>query len=323
MLEILEKEKSDCFLIHQITGGRMNIKKLKGIIPPLVTPLDQRGNIDEESLERLIDYCIQGGVSGIFMLGSCGEGFALTAGRKRTAVQCALKAAGKEIPVLVGVLETSSEKILEEIKGYEEIGAEFFVSAVPYYLPPEGQEGILKHYHFLTEHIKGKLIVYNIPPYAHCDILPETMKKLLEIPQIIAVKDSTGDWSLCQKALFLNQDGGILSGNEEQCGAAMLYGAEGCVPCLANAYPEFYSRMYGYVRQKNVEKIIECQKAIFKMKKVLDFSTNWISAVKYLCSRKGLIQPYTTYGISPVNEEEKEKIEQYLAENETLFVYKC
>ncbi|HJB15933.1 MAG TPA: dihydrodipicolinate synthase family protein [Candidatus Blautia excrementipullorum] len=299
----------------------MKKEKLKGIIPPLVTPLDREGKIDEQSLGKLIRFCINGGVSGIFILGSCGEGSSLTAVQKRAAVSAALKAAGGEVPVLVGVLETSTEKILEEIKTYEKEGAEYFVSAVPYYLSPQNQEDILRHYRFLAEHTEGKLIAYNIPPYVHCDILPETMKKILEIPEVIAVKDSTGDWSLCQKALFLNH-GGILSGNEELCGAAMAFGAEGSVPCLANAYPEFYSKMYRYAQEKNIEKVIECQKAIIKMKRVLDFSRNWISSVKYLCARKGLIQPYTSYGISPLNKAEIEKTEQYLKENEKLFIGK-
>ena len=70
-----------------------NRKKLTGIIPPLVTPLDASGKIDEKALKRLIEYCIQGGVSGIFMLGSCGEGTSLTGAQKRTAVKCALEAA--------------------------------------------------------------------------------------------------------------------------------------------------------------------------------------------------------------------------------------
>ncbi|HIY01112.1 MAG TPA: dihydrodipicolinate synthase family protein [Candidatus Blautia faecipullorum] len=294
--------------------------KLEGIIPPLVTPLDQKRRVDKDSLENLIGHVIKGGVSGIFMLGSCGEGSSLTAGQKREAVQCALKAAGGRIPVLVGVLETSAEKIIEEIKTYEAMGAEYFVAAAPYYLAPEGQEGILRHYRLLADNTRGRLLVYNIPPYVHCDIFPETMKRLLEIPEVIAVKDSTGDWSLCQKALFLNPDGGILSGNEDLCGAAMLFGAKGCVPCLANAYPEFYVEMYRYARERNVEKVMEYQKAIMKMKKVLDYTRNWVAAVKYLCVRKNLIQPYTTYGITPASPDEKEKIEKYLLENERLFL---
>lgn len=297
-----------------------NRKKLTGIIPPLVTPLDASGKIDEKALKRLIEYCIQGGVSGIFMLGSCGEGTSLTGEQKRTAVKCALEAAEGKVPVLTGVLETSTEKILEEIRCYEQLGAEYFVSAVPYYLSPGGQEGILEHYRFLAEHTKGSLIAYNIPPYVHYDILPETMKKILEIPGVIAVKDSTGDWSLCQKALFLNESGGILSGNEDFCGAAMLFGAEGCVPCLANAYPEFYSRFYRYAMEKNIDKVLECQKAVVKMKKILELAGNWIAAVKYLCARKGLISLYTTRGIPEPDQSEIRKMEEYLRENEKYFI---
>ena len=125
---------------------------------------------------------------------------------------------------------------------------------------------------------------------------------------------------LCQKALFLNESGGILSGNEDFCGAAMLFGAEGCVPCLANAYPEFYSRFYRYAMEKNIDKVLECQKAVVRMKKTLELAGNWIAAVKYLCARKGLISLYTTRGIPEPDQSEIRKMEEYLRENEKYFI---
>ena len=103
-------------------------ERLRGIIPPLVTPLDENRNIDKKSLKKLIDYCIDGGVSGIFVLGSCGEGSALGIEKKKTVVKYALKYINGRVPLLVGALETSSEKVLEEIKIYENLGAKYFVS---------------------------------------------------------------------------------------------------------------------------------------------------------------------------------------------------
>lgn len=295
------------------------IKELNGIIIPLVTPLDYENNIDKKSLKKLIDYCIEGGAAGIFVLGSCGEGSILSTEKKKEVVRYALEYTKEKVPLLVGVLESSSEKVLGEIKSYEELGAAYFVSTVPYYISPGDQEEILKHYRFLAENIKGKLIAYNIPSYTHCDIMPDTMKKLLEISNLIAVKDSTDRWDLFQKALFLNKTGGIISGNEDLCGAALLFGAEGCVPCLANAYPKFYSKLYMYAKEKNIKKVIQYQEIIIKIKNVLNFAHSWIAAVKYLCARKGLINPYMSYGIAELSQEEVENIEKYLAENETLF----
>ena len=297
-------------------------ERLRGIIPPLVTPLDENRNIDKKSLKKLIDYCIDGGVSGIFVLGSCGEGSALGIEKKKTVVKYALKYINGRVPLLVGALETSSEKVLEEIKIYENLGAKYFVSAVPYYLEPEDQKGIIKHYQFLTENIKGKLIAYNIPSYVHYDILPQTMKYLLKFPRLIAIKDSTSNWSLFQKALVLNKTGGMLSGNEDLCGAALIFGADGCVPCLANAYPNFYSKLYRCAGEGNIEGIKECQEAIIQMNKVLEFSKNWIAVVKYLCFRKGLMQPYTSFDVSELSKEEKENIEDYLMKNEYSFTKK-
>lgn len=294
------------------------IKRLSGIIVPLVTPLDYEKKIDKKSLKRLIDYCIEKGATGIFVLGSCGEGSVLGIEKKKEVVRYALEYTKEKVPLLVGALESSSEKIIEEIRIYEELGAVYFVSTTPYYISPENQEEILNHYRFLAKNIKGKLISYNIPSYTHCNIMPDTMKKLLEIPNLIAVKDSTDRWDLFQKALFLNKTGGIISGNEDLCGAALLFGAEGCVPCLANAYPEFYTKLYMYAKEKNIEKVIKYQETIMKIKNVLNYAHSWIAVVKYLCARKGLIDPYTSDGIAELNQEEIKNIEKYLVENEIL-----
>ncbi len=294
-------------------------KEIQGIIPPLLTPLDREGDVDVPALKRLIEHCIRGGVSGIFVLGSCGEGTVLSREQRRCAAEKALEITGERIPVLVGVLETSAAGITEEIKEYEEMGAEYFVAAAPYYLPPGSQEEILEHFRYITEHMHGKLIIYNIPPYTNSDILPTTMERLLEMPKVTAIKDSTGNWALFQKILFAEKKGSLLSGNEDLCGAAMLLGADGCVPCLANIYPGFYVDMLGYGREKNVDKILEYQRAIVEMKEVFQYGRSWIAVVKYLCARKGLILPYVGKTLPELTEGEKNAIEEYLKDHESMY----
>lgn len=295
------------------------MKEIRGIIPPLVTPLTEEGEIDVPAVHRLTEHCIQGGVDGIFVLGSCGEGTVLNRKDRKTVVKASLEAVNGRVALLVGVLETSADRVVEEIKEYEKYGAEYFVVAAPYYLQVTGQEELLAHYGFIAENIQGKVIVYNIPPYTHSDILPETMKKLLEIPGVAGVKDSTGDWALFQKALFSGIKGSLLSGNEDLCGPAMLFGADGCVPCLANIYPAFYRDMFRYAQEKNVEKVQQYQKQILEVKEVFRFGKSWIGVVKYLCSRKGLILPRTAGVISELTEEEKGKIDTYLRNREAMY----
>lgn len=294
-------------------------KEIQGIIPPLLTPLDSIGNVDEQALEKLIEHCIAGGVNGIFVLGSCGEGTVLSRKQRRTVVIKALETIGGRIPLLVGVLETAASRVVEEIREFEKLGAEFFVAAAPYYLSPTCQEDIVEHYRYISGNMQGKLIVYNIPPYTNSDILPETMVKLLKIPRIIAIKDSTGDWALFQKILMAEKTGSLLSGNEDLCGAAMLLGADGCVPCLANIYPKFYVDMLQYAREKNVDKILQFQKSIVEMKEVFRYGKSWISVVKYLCARKGLIQPYTGKTLPELTKEDKKSIEAYLSVHESMY----
>lgn len=292
---------------------------IRGIIPPLLTPLTENRDVDEQALERLIEHCVQGGVNGIFVLGSCGEGTVLSREKRRRVVSKALEVVGTRVPLLVGTLETSADRVLDEIREIQELGAEYFVAAVPYYLQLSGQEEILAHFRCLANNIKGRLIVYNIPPYTHANILPETMGRLLEIPNVVAVKDSTGDWALFQKALFSARRGNLLSGNEDLCGPAMLFGADGCVPCLANIYPSFYRDMYQLAQEKNVDKVMQYQQHIVEMKEVFRYGKSWISVVKYLCARKGLIEPYVGRCLPELSETEKGCIDTYLRNYEAMY----
>lgn len=287
---------------------------VKGIVPPLVSPLNEERTIDVAGTLNMIDYCIRGKADGIFLLGSCGEGSVLAKAERRLLVETALIGIDNRVPLLVGVLETSAKKVVEEILDLEKIGIKYFVVTPPYYLSTAVQGEILEHFRYISKRIHGKLIVYNIPCYVHSNIYPETMMGLLSIDNVIAVKDSTGDWVMHQKSLFLKQEirnydsKSFMCGNEDFAYASLSLGADGCVPCFANVYPEFYSRMHMAAKDKNTVEMIQCQKVIADLKEVLSLGASWIGVVKYLCSLKGLIQPYTGDGLPKLTDEEKREI---------------
>ena len=287
---------------------------VKGIVPPLVSPLNEDGTIDVAGTINMIDHCIRGKADGIFLLGSCGEGSVLAKAERKLLIETALKGIDDRVPLLVGVLETSAKKVVEEILNLEKTGVKYFVVTPPYYLSTEVQGEILEHFRYISKRIHGKLIVYNIPSYVHSSIYPETMMELLSIDNVISVKDSTGDWGMHQKALFLKQEirnydsKSFMCGNEDFAYASLSLGADGCVPCFANAYPELYSRMQMAAKDKNTVGMVQCQKVIGDLKEVLSMGASWIGVVKYLCSLKGLIQPYTGDGLPELTDDQKREI---------------
>lgn len=288
---------------------------LKGIIPPLVTPLQEDGSLDEKGLKRLVDHCIRGGVDGIFILGSCGEGSVFPIGFRKEFTQKTLEFAAGRVPVLVGVLDNSTPKVIEGIKALAETGAEYFVVTAPYYLAVTGQEAIYRHYQTVAASTEKKIVIYNIPSFTHTNIAPETAARLLrDIDNIAGEKDSTDDWAQFEKELFLKTEetGSLLSGCEETCALSMLLGADGCVPCLANAYPAFFAELYAAAREGNVEKVFSMQKEITELRAIMGCGY-WVSIVKYLCARKDLIQDYPAAPEVPLTAEQKQAVEGILA----------
>lgn len=295
--------------------------KLSGVIPPLVTPVHRDGSLDVESLRRLIDHCISGGCNGIFIMGSCGEGSVLPSGLRRELTARAVEIVADRVPLLVGALESSTQKVIEEIGRLTPCGAEYFVVTAPFYLAASGQAQIYEHFRAVASSTDRKIVAYNIPCFAHCDILPETQEKLCRIENIVAVKDSTGSWDLFQKALMIKKqrDFTLLSGDESLSSAGMLFGSDGCVPCLGNAYPRALADMYEAAKNKDVDRVFDLMTRLVNTKKAWGSGGYWIAIVKYLCARKGLCQPYTLTPSEDLTDAQKQFIDDLLDGREELY----
>jgi len=197
----------------------------RGIIPPIITPLREDETLDEESLEKLINYCIDNGVHGIFAMGSSGEAMCVSRDVWRKTIEVTLKAAGRRVPVFCGVIDSSTARVIENIKKLEQAGAEIVVVAPAFYIRNTCQEEIIRHYDKVCSSTNLNVMAYNIPPMTNANILPETIKKLSEIDNLVAYKDSCADWEQVQRNLFLLEDSGMsfFNGAEELCGYSHGY----------------------------------------------------------------------------------------------------
>ncbi len=234
--------------------------KIKGIVPPIVTPLHEQSRLDAEGLDRLVSRVVGGGVHGIFALGTTGEAPSLDEKLKREVVErvCA-KAKGK-IPVLVGITDTSFTESLKLADYAAEKGASALVVAPPYYFPC-GQAELLEYIGHLVERLPLPLMLYNMPGMTKVSFEVETVRKALEIPGVIGLKDSSGNMGYFHKvrSVFAGRpEKSLLVGPEELLAESVLFGGDGGVNGGANLFPRLYVDLYEAAAKKDfatVEKL--------------------------------------------------------------------
>lgn len=290
-------------------------KKYFGIIPPLVTPLFDDETLDEESFARLINYCIDNGVNGIFPMGSSGEAMCTSKAVWKKTIEVALKTAGNRVPVFCGVIDTCTERVIENIKEVEKLGGKTVVVTPAFYLQNTCQDEIVRHYEKVCASTDLEVVVYNIPPMTHVNILPETIAKLAEIKNVVAFKDSCANWEQFQRNLFLLEDSkiSVFNGAEELCSASLIYGADGCVPGLANFFPKLFVDLYKAAQNKDIKQTYELQKTVWEIRKTLSVGKSWMSAMKYMSQKFGFGTDRATTPVEPLTDADKKKIDEILA----------
>ena len=219
---------------------------LTGIIPPMVTPLRERDELDVPGLERLIERILAGGVSGLFILGTTGEGPSLSYRLRREVIERTCRQVNGRVPVLVGITDTAFVESVNVAKQSAAAGAAAVVLAPPYYLP-EAQPELREYLGHLLPELPLPLFLYNMPALTKVHIEAETIRWALEQPRIIGLKDSSGDLNYFQAAADLikarRPEWPLLIGPEEKLFEALQRGGQGGVSGGANLFPKLYSAL--------------------------------------------------------------------------------
>lgn len=221
--------------------------KIRGVVPPVVTPDTPDHELDVPSLERLVNRMIDAGVDGLFFLGSSGEVVFMPDERRDQLVREAVRIVDGRVPVLVGIIDTETERVIEQGKRAIALGADAVVATAPFYAlggPVEVEE----HFRCLHEALDVPLFAYDIPVCVHTKLGWKQMAKLGAEGVLAGVKDSSGDdisfRYLCQENERLGHPMQLLTGHEIVVDGAYLSGADGSVPGLANVEPTGYVRMW-------------------------------------------------------------------------------
>jgi len=246
---------------------KINFCKVKGIIPPLVTPLKDPITLDEVGMVRLIEHVLQGGVHGIFVLGTTGEGPCLDPKLKRHVVKMACSLCKKRVPVYVGVSDTSFAETISLSEYAWSCGATALVLAPPYYFPA-GQAELLEYLEHLIPELPLPLILYNMPAMTKVNFEINTLKSLFKMNGIIGMKDSSGNMIYLHQVrnlLLKNEKISLLIGPEELLAEAVLFGCDGGVCGGANVFPELYVSLYQAAEKGDLAKVRLLHSKVMKM----------------------------------------------------------
>ena len=291
------------------------MKKLSGLIPPMVTPLDAKRRLDKVGVKKMVKHLLDGGVDGIFLLGTTGEGPHLSYAIRRELVKETCRLVKGRVPVLVGITETDIEDALAFAKDCQSYGASGVVAAPPYYFKLTQPE-CLAWFTELANRLPLPLVIYDMPAHTDTTIEPATIAKLAAHPNIVAMKDSSSVIALFNKyrvALEPFADSfSLFMGPDEAMGEAVLLGADGGVCTGANLWPRTFKDMYLAAKEGNVEKVRALQKFTTTSSYLLyglgQGQIGFLKGVKAALSEMGLIKNMLASPFEPFSGKELAKV---------------
>jgi 4-hydroxy-tetrahydrodipicolinate synthase len=291
----------------------MSAHKIKGIIPPLVTPLDDDENVDEGGLRALVDRAVETKLDAVFVAGSGGEAMSLTQAERDRAIRIVLDEAAGRLPVLAGVMDSSTRRVIENLKRFEDMGGEHAVVTPAFYIRNSSQGEIVTHFEQIARRASVKIFAYNIPGNTGgVNIAPETVRELARIDNIVGVKDSSGNWPQFQKLLqrFAGSGFKVIQGLPEYAAASFLAGADGLTPLYAILFPELYKQLYEAGNRKDSTKAFELQAHVNSVAEISNLGVSPMSVQKYAVSLLGLTHKRAARPCEPLTPEQEARIKE-------------
>ena len=295
---------------------------LTGIIPPMITPLCGRDELDVAGLERLIEHIVGGGVSGLFILGTTGEGPSLSYRLRRELIQRVCQQVNRRVPILVGITDTAFVESVSVARAAAEFGADALVVAPPYYLP-EAQPELQEYLNHLVPELPLPLYIYNMPALTKVHFELETVRRAMDEPRIIGLKDSSGDLNYFKQAAELIKqrlDWSLLLGPEEKLFDSLQLGGHGGVSGGANLFPKLYVAVVEAHRAGDLVRAQELQKHIQRLSdsfyRIGKYSSSIIKGIKCALACLGVCDDFMAEPFHRFRADERALVQRRVAEME-------
>ncbi|MDD2901511.1 MAG: 4-hydroxy-tetrahydrodipicolinate synthase [Syntrophales bacterium] len=279
---------------------------LKGAFTAIVTPF-KNGQLDEEAYRQLIERQIEGGIHGLVPCGTTGESPTLSHAEHKRVVEICLDQVKKRVPVIAGSGSNSTAESLELTKHAQAAGADYALMITPYYNKPT-QEGLFQHYKTIADATKIPIVVYNVPGRTSLNLLPETMARLATLPNIVGLKDATGDLKQGAKTLELCGDKiTVLSGDDFTTFPLMCVGGKGVISVVSNVVPADMAGMCNAFFKGDLEGAKKLHYKMWPLTEAMFFETNPVP-VKTAMKLLGKITGEVRQPLCPMSAANEEKL---------------
>jgi len=221
----------------------------RGIIPAMVTPFDSQGKVSKDSLQKLVDYLIEGGVHGLFPVGSQGEFYALEKEEKKKIIEVVLDQAKGKVPIYAGTGAITTKETITLTKMAQDIGVDAASIITPFFVSPT-QDELYEHYLAVAKSTNLPILLYNNPGRTGVSLSTDLVVRLSKVDNIVGIKDSSGDMSLTAEYIRrTSNDFSVLAGRDTLIYGTLLYGGKGAIAATANVAPKLVVEIYqAYVR---------------------------------------------------------------------------
>ncbi|MBV8392786.1 MAG: 4-hydroxy-tetrahydrodipicolinate synthase [Alphaproteobacteria bacterium] len=272
----------------------------RGVFPALVTPF-RDGAFDEAAFVRLVERQIAGGVHGLVPVGTTGETATLSHEEHRRVVELCVATAAGRVPVIAGAGSNSTEEAIELMRHAKEVGADAGLVVTPYYNRPS-QEGLYAHFKAINDAVQLPVIVYNVPGRTSVDITNATLERLAKLPNIVGIKDATGDLARAsQQRLMCGEDWVMLSGDDPTALGYMAHGGHGCISVTANVAPEQVAAFFNDALAGDWKAALYAQDRLIHLHRAL-FADASPSPTKFALAHLGLCAEDARLPIVPCSE---------------------
>ncbi|GGM05827.1 4-hydroxy-tetrahydrodipicolinate synthase [Pseudomonas asuensis] len=261
---------------------------ITGSMVALVTPMDAQGHLDWSSLTKLVDFHLTEGTNAIVAVGTTGESATLDVEEHTEVIRRVVKQVAGRIPVIAGTGGNSTREAIELTQAAKDAGADACLLVTPYYNKPT-QEGLYQHFRHIAESVAIPQILYNVPGRTACDMLAETVERLSTVPNIIGIKEATGDLQRARDILDrVSSDFMLYSGDDATAVELMLMGGKGNISVTANVAPRDMSELCAAALRGDAETARALNEKLMPLHKNLFIESNPIP-VKWALHEMGMM----------------------------------
>ncbi len=285
--------------------------QFRGAITALVTPFAKNGQFQEDHFRKLVDFQIQNGIDGIVPCGTTGEASTLDYEEHYRVCKVAVEQAAGRVKVIMGAGSNNTQEAIEQTKYARKIGADGVLSVGPYYNKPT-QEGFFQHFRAIAEAVDIPVVLYNVPGRTGSNIEADTVLRLAEIPNIVAIKEASGNLDQMTAILRQRPRGfSVLSGDDSLALPLIAAGGDGCISVVANEVPGEFARLIHAALADDWKLARELQYRLFPLMRANFMESNPIP-VKGALALMGIVEEAYRLPMVPLQPKNKERMAQIL-----------